>query len=115
MHFKYLKLDKNTLNPVYKNGVYLLYPLDDFIIQPNSISRVGVGFSVEFPKYYFAEATGVYNDILNFAGVIDSDYRGEYNILIFNRTDRIVEIKKDDICGIIQFIEIVKHEDVIRI
>lgn len=75
-------------------------PLDDMPVKPNEAALIPTGISIELPIGYEAQirprsGLAIKNNIgvLNSPGTIDSDYRGEIKIIIFNfgKSDFIVK------------------------
>lgn len=89
-----------------------LYALEDTEIPPSEIDRnlVGVrigrarvptGIAVEIPVGYDGKIRGrsglaFNNDVICFEGTIDSSYRGELGVLLYNLTGRPYFVKKGD-------------------
>ena len=64
---------------------------ESIIIQPNTLSLIGTGFAVAIPDGYEGQVRprsglALRNQIgiLNSPGTIDSDYRGEIKVILFN-------------------------------
>ena len=64
---------------------------ESIIIQPNTLSLIGTGFAVAIPEGYEGQVRprsglALRNQIgiLNSPGTIDSDYRGEIKVILFN-------------------------------
>lgn len=86
-------------------GFDLYASLDNDIVKifPHTNVKIGTGISLEIPNGYvaliFARSGIATNDGLrpaNCVGVIDSDYRGEYIVPLFNDTNDIKIIKNKD-------------------
>ena len=66
------------------------------------VYKVGIGLSFEVPMGYLLEIrprSGLSQNgltIVNSPGTLDSDYRGELFILLYNLSGRDVEVKKGD-------------------
>lgn len=75
---------------------------EDFKISPHSGAKIGTGFCVELPNGYELQvrsrssfaAQGIF--VTNSPGTIDSDYRGEIQVLFSNLTNRTIFIYKGD-------------------
>jgi dUTP pyrophosphatase len=90
------KLDPDVVLPAYKtngaSGMDLMAFIDKPIkIAPNSSYLVPTGLSMAFSEYYEVQirprsGLAAKNNItvLNTPGTIDSDYRGEIKIILFN-------------------------------
>ena len=126
---KVKKLDKEakipTLGTNHAAG-FDIYSIEETELQPGETKAVSSGISVEIPEgkvLLFWDRSGMgFKGIHRFAGVIDSDYRGELKIILFNSTKNIYKIQKyDRICqGIVQdyyspeFIEADELTDTLR-
>jgi dUTP pyrophosphatase len=78
-----------------------LFSIEDCIV--NSLERkiISTGISVEIPVGYYgriAPRSGLAakNGIDVFAGVVDSSYRGEIKVILFNSDNKPFEIKSGD-------------------
>lgn len=87
-------------------GVDLLAALgldDDVVIAPGQRALVPCGFSLALPEGYEAQVRprsglaakfGV--TVLNAPGTIDSDYRGEVQVILINHGDRPFPVRRGD-------------------
>src|SRR3989344_3497647 len=70
------------------------------ILQPSERHMFGTGIAVAIPEGYVAllwDRSGLGSKgIHRFAGVIDSGYRGEWKVILFNSTNEPFEIKAGD-------------------
>ena len=80
-----------------------IHLIEDVIFEPKKVTTVHTGLSVEIPDGYFGaiyprSSVGTkYNLMLaNTVGIIDSDYRGEIILKIYNYGNKRVELKKDE-------------------
>ena len=84
-----------------------LFASESLVIPPNSRALVGTGISVALPtceisghNYYvrIAPRSGlaVKSGINVFAGVIDTTYRGEYKVCLFNSSNESFSVKIGD-------------------
>ena len=95
-----------TRGSLYAAGLDL-YSIEDVLLAPNERCLVRTGLAVAIPDGYYgriaprsglATRTGI--DVL--AGVIDSDYRGEIQCLLYNAGREAVELPaKTKICQLI--------------
>jgi dUTP pyrophosphatase len=76
----------------YHSAGYDLYPAMSGTIKPGEQVQIPLGFEAEFPGGYVAQIddkSGIGNKGLShMAGVIDSDYRGEWLIILRNFSDK---------------------------
>ena len=77
--------------PAKCDSGYDLYTYEDVSIAPLERVLIGIGIACEFPKNYVAricDRSGIAlkNGLHVMAGVIDSTYRGEWKILLYNTT-----------------------------
>ncbi|CAD6192445.1 unnamed protein product [Caenorhabditis auriculariae] len=110
IEIKYVKVDKNAKVPKYGTAEAAgadLSSNEDCVIPAKGKRRVATGIRVEIPKGYYgriAPRSGL--ALKNFidvgAGVLDSDYRGEISVLLYNFDDKDFEIKVGDrICQMV--------------
>ena len=102
------KLDQAVKLPEYKtdgaSGMDLIAFIKNSItIKPKTSSLIPTGLSVAFSKDYEIQirprsGLAVKNNIsvLNTPGTIDSDYRGEIKVIIYNHGDTEFVINNDD-------------------
>jgi len=80
---------------------YDLYSAYDYVVEPQRNCLVKTDIKMDIPQGYYgriAERSGLSlkKQIKVGGGVIDSDYRGNVGIILFNFGDEIFEIKKGD-------------------
>lgn len=73
----------------------------NILIYPNETSAVETGLSIAVPNGYYGRIAprsglAIKNGIHVFAGVIDSNYRGECNVILFNSSNKIFIINIGD-------------------
>ena len=102
------KLDSAVQLPAYKSsgasGMDLMaFTKNPINVKPNSSSLIPTGLSVAFPKNFEIQirprsGLAAKNNIsvLNTPGTIDSDYRGEIKVIIFNHGKDDFIIKNGD-------------------
>jgi len=77
-----------------------LYSVEDIELQPGERAAVGTGISIQIPEgmvTLFWDRSGMgFKGVHRFAGVIDSDYRGELKVILFNSTRESFKINKGD-------------------
>ena len=80
-----------------------IHLIEDVIFDPKEVTTVYTGLSVEIPDGYFGaiyprSSIGTkYNLMLaNTVGIIDSDYRGEIILKIYNYGNKKVELKEGE-------------------
>jgi len=84
-----------------------LCSVEEMIIQPQSRAVVGTGVCIELPEFYYGQIAprsglAVKKGVMTMAGIIDADYRGEINVVLYNsdkeatfridRGDRIAQL-----------------------
>jgi dUTP pyrophosphatase len=76
---------------------------DVLFIEPGKVARVPAGFQLSIPQGYEAQvrprsglALNSRVGILNSPGTIDSDYRGEINVLLYNFGDEDYVVRRGD-------------------
>ena len=98
----FMKTTANAIIPKKKSqgaAGYDIYCLDDIHIEPRSNRKCQTGISVTIPKGYEGKVSSrsglsVDHMIECGAGVIDSDYRGEIGVVLYNHSDSPFEIEK---------------------
>lgn len=83
--------------------LYACLDCESLEIFPHTNVKIGTGFALEIPDGYFAGifarsgiATKQSLRPANCVGIIDSDYRGEYFIPLFNDSDEIKYISNNE-------------------
>ena len=102
------KLDPKVILPTYKtkgaSGMDLMaFIKKKIVINPQTSALIPTGLSVAFSENYEIQirprsGLAVKNNIsvLNTPGTIDSDYRGELKIIIFNHSNRNFVVNNND-------------------
>ena len=102
------KLNSKVKLPEYKtsgsSGMDLMACLDSPIkIAPNSLELIPTGLSIAIPEDLEIQirprsglAAKSNIGVLNAPGTIDSDYRGEIKIILFNHGDKKFTVKNND-------------------
>ena len=116
------KLDSSVKLPSYKtngaSGMDIMAWLEKPInLEPGKSCLVPTGLSVAFPKEYEIQirprsGLAAKNNIsvLNTPGTIDSDYRGELKIILFNHGNKNFTINKNDRIAQMVLTPIIKME-----
>jgi len=88
-----------TLGTEYAAG-FDLYTVETVTLQPGERHAFATGISIEVPEglvTLFWDRSGMgFKGVHRFAGVIDSDYRGELKVILFNSTKEPFTIEKGD-------------------
>ncbi len=91
---RYKKMHPNArkLEKTYKDSVgYDAFPVESGVIPPRTKVNIRLGFAAAFDVGYvarFADRSGMGNKSQTFmGGVIDPDYRDEWQVIIYNATD----------------------------
>ena len=102
------KLDKKVQLPSYKtkgsSGMDLIAFIDNPIrITPNTSALISTGISIAIPEDFEVQirprsglAVKSNISVLNTPGTIDSDYRGELKIILFNHGKKDFTVKNND-------------------
>ena len=116
------KTNKEVITPKYKtdgsSGVDLSAFLEKkVVIKPNSSELIPTGLQVAIPEELEIQirprsglAAKESIGILNSPGTIDSDYRGELKIILFNHSDKDFIINNGDRIAQMVLVPIVKME-----
>ena len=108
------KLDPNVELPLYKtsgaSGMDLMaFTKSPIVVKPYTSSLIPTGISLAFPQGYEIQirprsglAAKNSISVLNTPGTIDSDYRGEIKVIIFNHSkDDFIVNNKDRIAQMV--------------
>ena len=116
------KLDSAVQLPAYKSTGASGMDLMAFIkkpinVKPNSSSLIPTGLSVAFPENFEIQirprsglAAKKNISVLNTPGTIDSDYRGEIKVIIYNHSNKDFIINNGDRIAQMVFTPVVKME-----
>lgn len=94
---------------------YDIYAAEDKTIEPLTIEKIRTGICIEMPPGYFGQIYGrsgvvAKRGLLSVAGTIDSDYRGEISVVLFNASSESQRIYKGNRIAQIVF----HHHEVIN-
>ncbi|MBI5037894.1 MAG: dUTP diphosphatase [Candidatus Kerfeldbacteria bacterium] len=104
MQAKFKRLHLNAKLPVHGRpgdaGLDLFAP-EDVIIPPHERKQIPLGFAMEIPSEYVAlvwdrSGMAAKMGIHSMAGVIDSTYRGEIKLVLYNTTNEPYQINAGD-------------------
>ncbi|MFT7615592.1 MAG: dUTP pyrophosphatase [Candidatus Woesearchaeota archaeon] len=115
MNVRIKRLHKNAIIPKYGrkgDAGFDLHATLGCRIKPGQKVTVPTGIAIELPDGYVSHVwdrsgLAAKHGITTLAGVIDSNYRGEYNIVMINLGEEDYEIKAGD--RIAQIV-VIKHE-----
>lgn len=104
MEVKVQKLSKNSRLPSKSNerdAGWDLYASEDAIIEPSAAELVGTDIAMSIPDNYVGliwdrSGMAVKRKVHRFAGVIDSGYRGEIKVCLWNSSSEHCIIKKGE-------------------
>ena len=75
-----------------------IYSVEDYELQPGETKAIHSGIALEIPEgkaVFIWDRSGMgFKGIHRLGGLIDSDYRGEFNIILTNHTKEVYIIKK---------------------
>lgn len=108
--FKFLRMSKDVCVPRKENGYFEIFAREDVVISPHNISLIATGIKLEFPAQYFAYINCHSPIKRALGGVVDSDYRGELKVMIFNDSFHPLTIKKNEVCAYMHFFELSQAE-----
>ena len=105
---KILKIKTNNILPEYKTfysagmDIYSSNE-EEIIIKPGEVGKVPTDLKIEIPEGFFVaiyprSSTGVKRQLMlaNSTGIIDSDYRGEIKLFLYNFGKNEQVIKKNE-------------------
>jgi len=118
MIIKIKKLSEDAIIPCYAHDDDAgmdVFSNEDVLIGPKKRVLIKTGISVEFPRGYSAlvwdkSGIAVNKGLTKIAGVIDSGYRGEWKIALFNLGEEAVKIKKGEKIAQVLFQKIERPE-----
>ena len=100
------KLNPKAILPTYAHtgdSGWDLYSCENVILPPNGRVLVSTGLAMAIPQGYegcirprSGNALKFGYTVLNTPGTIDSNYRGEIKVILFNTTDNVILIKEQD-------------------
>ncbi|MFZ6036232.1 MAG: dUTP diphosphatase [Patescibacteria group bacterium] len=104
MEAKFKRLHPNAKLPVHGrpgDAGLDLFSVEALVIPPRDRRQVALGFAMEIPLGYVAHVwdrsgMAAKMGIHSMAGVIDSTYRGEVKVILYNTTDQPYEIAVGD-------------------
>ena len=77
-----------------------LFAIEDKVIAPGAREIIGTGISLEVEpgiSWQYRDRSGIGSKgVTHFAGLLDSDYRGEFKVILFNSSAEPYEVKKGD-------------------
>ncbi|TBT98316.1 deoxyuridine 5'-triphosphate nucleotidohydrolase [Hamiltosporidium tvaerminnensis] len=87
-----------TTDNIKKNNTsYSLYSNNNYTLKPKTLQYIHTGVNISIPNNNFGLLTSTKYKIMG--GVIDSDYRGEIVVMIYNIYDECICVSKgDEIC-----------------
>tara|TARA_Y100001970_G_scaffold261944_1_gene345564 strand:+ start:240 stop:677 length:438 start_codon:yes stop_codon:yes gene_type:complete len=116
------RLNPKVILPEYKtsgsSGMDLMASIDNPIkISPNSLELIPTGLSIAIPEDLEIQirprsglAAKLRIGVLNTPGTIDSDYRGELKIILFNHGSKEFIVKNNDRVAQMVLVPILKME-----
>jgi dUTP pyrophosphatase len=96
-------LNKEAKLPFYATDEaagFDFYSINDIILQSGKVTKIPIGLAFEIPKGFFLQIVSrsglASKGIYNLTGTIDSDYRGEIHLMVFNTTSQEFKIERGD-------------------
>lgn len=112
--FKIKLLHKDSQMPIKDNDKFVLRSYDSGTLGPGESMKIRTGIAMAFPNDYFAYIHALDEHLAiglrTLAGVADSDYRGEYNVVLLNNGTDPFCFEKGDRIGVCHFIKILLPE-----
>jgi len=101
----FLKLSQHAKTPTLADegaAGYDLYASEDTVVRSCEVAKVGTGIAIELEKFQFAAvcsrsglaSKGIW--VANAPGIVDSSYRGEVGVLLYNSTSKEFVVRKGD-------------------
>ncbi|KRH92849.1 deoxyuridine 5'-triphosphate nucleotidohydrolase, partial [Pseudoloma neurophilia] len=91
---KSLNISATSTMPVNHGVLFQLFCKEPLTISKRSKAIIPVNLFTEFPVDYCMIIVNLKHGLINMAGVIDADYRGELNVICYNITDTEISLKK---------------------
>lgn len=99
----FLKMYKDSLEPEIGSKLAAgidLKAYEDYILEPNTITKIKTGLKFKFPPGYFGKiedrSSISLKDLKTVAGIIDRDYTGEIIVLLKNNNNHIYKINRGE-------------------
>ena len=100
---KIKKLHEDAKIPIHAtpgSAGFDLYSIEDKEIKPGETAKISTGIALEIPPGYCIQLWGrsglEVKGVHKLAGLGDSDYRGEYWIVLRNSSEKTYKVKKHD-------------------
>jgi dUTP pyrophosphatase len=100
---RFKKLHPDAKMPVHASdhaAAFDLHSLDEHTLMAGEVKAIETGIAMEIPEgkcVQFWDRSGMgFKGIHRFAGLIDSDYRGEFKVILCNHTKGPFAIQKGD-------------------
>ncbi len=97
------RLHPDATMPAYKragDAALDLVSVEDLTIEPGNRAAIGIGWSSEFPPNYVARILGrgglALEGLQPLAGVVDSNYRGEWKVILQNFGQQAYTVHKGE-------------------
>lgn len=102
---KFKKLSDNAKTPTLADSGaagYDLYAAEDVIVRSGVVAKVNTGIAIELDKFNYAAvcsrsglaSKGIW--VANAPGIVDSSYRGNVGVLLYNSTPQEFVVRKGD-------------------
>lgn len=131
MQIKLKKLSKGAITPLNCDGAgYDLFSMEDYHLRPLERKLFKTDISLEIPSGYYGRIADRSGNALKLglhclAGVIDSSYRGNVGVLLYNTSggeSEIISITKGmkiaqiifEKCEKVEFVEVESLEETVR-
>jgi len=103
--------DQKPYKKILTDAGFDLRAAEDVVIEPLNYAVISTGVRTIIPEGYYGQiqarsGLAVNNGIITMAGVIDSSYRGEIKVVLFNAGKNPFKVSKGDRIAQIIFIKI---------
>lgn len=99
---KIIKISEDAIIPKYATSQDAgcdIYSIENVLIKSKEFKSIKTGIKIEIPNGYYGRIApksglALKNGIDTLAGVVDSGYRGEINVVLINNSDNDFKIEK---------------------
>ena len=113
MILKVKKLHDNAILPkkaLSGDAAFDLFAVEDGFVNPLSVRSIPIGIATEFPPEFYGDirtrSSLAKKGIVSLGGVVDSGYRGEWGVILYNSTGSTFNYKAGDRIAQVLFLRV---------